>query len=86
MTLLPWSQLPGWLVSHMQSLRIRSPRRHLIALVAALWGGAAVMVWHELDSVEGWLGVVLVLFVASYVAGCRQPGPGNEFAGAPARL
>ena len=25
------------------------------------------MVWHELDSVEGWLSVVLVLFIASYV-------------------
>ena len=67
MTLLPWSQLNGWLVSHMQSLSIRSPRRHLTALVVALWGGAAVMVWHELDSVEGWLSVVLVLFIASYV-------------------
>ena len=77
MTLLPWSQLPGWLVSHMQSLRIRSPRRHLIALVAALWGGAAVMVWHELDSVEGWLGVVLVLFVASYVLLVAVGGTGS---------
>ena len=67
MTLLPWSQLNGWLVSHMQSLSIRSPRQRLAALVVALWGGAAVMVWHELDSVGGWLGSVLVLFIASYV-------------------
>ena len=63
MILLAWSQLNGWLAS----LRPRKPHRHLIALAVALWGGAVVMVWHELDSVGGWLGVVLVLFIASYV-------------------
>ena len=67
MTRLPWSQLNEWLTNPMWSQRSRSPRRHLTALVVALWGGAAVMVWHELDSVEGWLSVVLVLFIASYV-------------------
>ncbi len=62
-----WSRLNGRLVSHVQSLRVRHPRRLLTALVVALWGGAAVMVWHELDSVGGWLSIVLVLFIASYV-------------------
>ena len=64
---MPWSRLNGWLVSHMRSPRIRFPRRYLMALVVALWGGAAVMDWYGLYSVEGWLGSVLVLFIASYV-------------------
>ncbi len=77
MTLLPWSQLNGRLVSHMRSLRIRTSHRHLTALVVALWGGAAVMVWHELDSVGGWLSVVLVLFIASYVLLATLGGTGS---------
>ena len=83
---MPWSQLNGWLLSHMQSLSIRSPRRHLIALVVALWGGAAVMdwhglgavgTWHRLNFVGGWLNVVLVLFVASYVLLATVGGIGS---------
>ena len=43
--------------------------------MVALWGGVAFMVWHDQDAVgdwhklnliEGWLSVVLVLFIASY--------------------
>ena len=77
MNLLPWSRLNGWLVSHMWSPRIRTPRRHLMALVVALWGGVAIMVWHELDSVGGWLGSVLVLFIASYVLLATLGGTGS---------
>ena len=60
------SQLNSRLVSHMRSLHIR-PRRHLTALVVALWGGTAAMVWQEPDSVGSWLSIVLVLFIVSYV-------------------
>ncbi len=78
MTLLPWSQLNGRLVSHMRSLRIRTSHRNLIALVVAFWGGAAVMDWHELDSVGGWLSIVLVLFIASYVLLATTGGTGSR--------
>ena len=74
---MPWSQLNEWLNSHMRSLHSRVPRQSLIALVVALWGGAAVMVWHELDSVGGWLGIVLVLFIASYVLLATLGGIGS---------
>lgn len=67
MTLLPWSQRKGWLVSHTRSLYTRPHRPSLIALVVALWGSAAVMDWYGLYSVGGWLGRVLMLFIASYV-------------------
>ena len=59
------SQLNSRLVSHMRSLHIR-PRRHLTALVVALWGSTAAMVWQEPDSVGSWLSIVLVLFIVSY--------------------
>ena len=71
--LLLWSQLNGWLVSHMRP--IRPP---LIALVVALWGGVAVMGWHELDSIGSWLSVVLMLFVASYVLLAIVGGSGSR--------
>ena len=51
----------------MRSLYTRPYRLPLIALVVALWGGGAVMDWYGLYSVGGWLGSVLVLFIASYV-------------------
>ena len=62
MNLLPWSPLHDRLLSHMRPIR-----PHFIALVVALWGGVAVMAWHELDSVGSWLSVVLMLFIASYI-------------------
>lgn len=73
MTLFPWSLLNDRLLSHMRPIR-----PHLMALVVALWGGVAVMGWHELDSVEGWLGSVLMLFVASYVLLAIVGGSGSR--------
>ena len=72
--MLHWSQLNGWLVSHTRSLYTRPIRPPLIALVVALWGGVAVMTWHKLDSVEGWLGSVFILFTASYVLAATLGG------------
>ena len=73
------AQLSSRLVSHMRSLHIR-PRRHLTALVVALWGGTAAVDWQEPNSVGSWLSTVLVLFIVSYVLltvriSWRSPSP-----------